>query len=420
MATTLLLSPADLSRQSRLRRAKTVATGLLLLAAAVFVAVRPAEQAGYAWAGYVSTAAEAAMVGGLADWFAVTALFRRPLGLPIPHTALIPTRKAALGESLGDFVGENFLAPAVVRRRLQQADVVGRLGAWLRAPGNAHLVTAEAANALKGLLEVVRDEDVRAVAEDAIRRRIAGVDLAPGLGRLLGQVVADGAHRPLVELVAQRTAHWLRENPDTVIGVIQQQAPTWSPAFVDRALARRIHAELVRISAATAADPQHPLRLTLDSYLVSLAGDLQHDSGTGVRFQALVTRLVENPGTREAVGTLVSAVRRAVVELVDEPDGELRLACGRRRDRPRGQARRGRRAAREGRRVARGGRGARRHELPVGDHPHHHGHRRPLGRRRGVPSHRAHGGPGPAVHPGDGTLVGALAGLAIHAVSELL
>ena len=125
--------------------------------------------------------------------------------------------------------------------------MVGRLGAWLRAPGNAQLVTAEAANALKGVLEVVRDEDVRAVAEDAIRRRIAGVDLAPGLGRLLGQVVADGAHRPLVELVAQRTAHWLRENPDTVIGVIQQQAPTWSPAFVDRALARRIHAELVRI-----------------------------------------------------------------------------------------------------------------------------------------------------------------------------
>ncbi len=328
MATTLLLSPADLSRQSRLRRAKTVATGLLLLAAAVFVAVRPAEQAGYTWAGYVSTAAEAAMVGGLADWFAVTALFRRPLGLPIPHTALIPTRKAALGESLGDFVGENFLAPAVVRRRLQQADVVGRLGAWLRAPGNAQLVTAEAANALKGVLEVVRDEDVRAVAEDAIRRRIAGVDLAPGLGRLLGQVVADGAHRPLVELVAQRTAHWLRENPDTVIGVIQQQAPTWSPAFVDRALARRIHAELVRISAATAADPEHPLRLTLDSYLVSLAGDLQHDSATGVRFQALVTRLVENPGTREAVGTLASAVRRAVVELVDEPDGELRRRAG--------------------------------------------------------------------------------------------
>lgn len=324
MTASLVLSAEDLGRRTRLRRAKAVAGGLLVLAAIVFLAVRPAERAGAAWAGYVSAAAEAAMVGGLADWFAVTALFRRPLGLPIPHTALIPTRKAALGESLGTFVGENFLSAPVVRRRLADADVVGRLARWVARPQNAERVTAEAANVLKGALEVLRDDDVRAVAEEAIRARLATADVAPVLGRLLGKVVADGSHRALVELVAHRTAIWLRENEAVVIAVVEQQAPEWSPTFVDKVLARRIHKELVRISANVAADPEHQLRLMLDHYLIGLAGDLEHDPDTADQLRALANRLFEHAATREAVGSLVGATRRAVVELIDEPDGQLR------------------------------------------------------------------------------------------------
>ncbi|HEY7858917.1 MAG TPA: DUF445 domain-containing protein [Candidatus Nanopelagicales bacterium] len=325
MAASFVLSPDDLERRTRLRQAKTVASGLLVLALVIFLAVRPAERAGATWAGYVSAAAEAAMVGGLADWFAVTALFRRPLGLPIPHTALIPTRKDALGESLGSFVGENFLSAQVVRRRLEDADVVGRLARWVSRPENAERVTAEAANVVKGALEVLQDDDVRAVAEEAIRTRLATADVAPVLGRLLGKVVADGSHRALVEVAASRTAQWLRDNENTVITVIEQQAPEWSPTFVDRVLARRIHKELVRISANVAADPVHPLRLMLDRYLIGLAGDLEHDPETAVQLRALATRLFDHAATREAVGTLVGATRRAVVELIDEPDGQLRM-----------------------------------------------------------------------------------------------
>jgi uncharacterized membrane-anchored protein YjiN (DUF445 family) len=320
----LPLSAADRYRRTRLRRAKSAATALLLLAAAVFLAVRPAAQAGHTWAGYLLAASEAAMVGGLADWFAVTALFRRPLGLPIPHTAIIPSRKDALGASLGDFVGENFLSPAVVRRRLAQADVVGRVGGWLARPANAERVTAELANLLKGALEVLRDEDVLAVAEGAVRTRLREADVAPTLGRLLEQVVADGAHHPLVDVVANRTAQWLRDNPDAVMSVIQAQAPEWSPAFVDRALSRRIYTELVRISSATAADPDHALRRTLDGYLARLAQDLQHDPGTDERLRALTARIADHPATRDAVATMVAGVRTAVVALIDEPDGELR------------------------------------------------------------------------------------------------
>jgi uncharacterized membrane-anchored protein YjiN (DUF445 family) len=324
MASTLALSPADLARRTRLRRSKSAATALLLLAAATFVLVQPAVRAGADWAPWVVAAAEAGMVGGLADWFAVTALFRRPLGLPIPHTALIPTRKDALGASLATFVGENFLSPEVVRRRLADVDLAGKLGSWLERPANAARVTDEVAALVKGALEVLSDDDVRAVAEEAIARRVRASEAAPVLGRLLGNVVGDGSHHPLVDVLATRTASWLRTHQADVVAVVETQAPAWSPAFVDRALARRLHAELLRIAEDVAADPRHRFRVALDRYLVGLAEDLRDDPDTAVRLQALATRLLDHPATREALGTLVGATRRAAVELIDEPDGELR------------------------------------------------------------------------------------------------
>src|SRR3954449_11004247 len=221
----LALSPADLDRQFRLRKAKVFATGLLVVAAVTFALTQSSSTT---WAGYVSAAAQAAMVGGLADWFAVTALFRRPLGLPIPHTALIPARKDALGESLGSFVGDNFLAPDVIRRRLDQVDVVGRVGTWLARPESARRVTSEAAVALHGALEVLQDEDVRAIVEQVATRRLRDAQVGPGLGRLLGQVVEDGSHHALVDVVAQRTADWLQENRAVVVGIVQSEAPAWS------------------------------------------------------------------------------------------------------------------------------------------------------------------------------------------------
>ncbi len=324
MAASFVLSPTDLDRRSRLRRAKSLATGLLLAAAAVFILVQPAVQSGAAWAGYVAAAAEAGMIGGLADWFAVTALFRHPLGLPIPHTALIPTRKDALGASLGEFVGDNFLAPAVVRRRILDVDVAGRFGGWLCDPLHARRVTDELATVLRGAIEVLRDDDVRAVAESVIGQRVRATSVAPVLGRLLGEIVADGSHHALVDVATVRTASWLRTHQATVVAVVQNQAPAWSPAFVDRAMAKRVHAELLRVVEAVAADQTHPLRATLDRYLAELARDLREDPDTAVRLQAVAIRLLDHDATRDALSSLVGATRRAVVALIDEPEGELR------------------------------------------------------------------------------------------------
>lgn len=186
-------SAADEEKQRGVRRMKLTAAGLLLFVAVVYVLAKVASGHGAgAWAGYVAAAAEAGMVGALADWFAVTALFRHPLGLPIPHTAIIPNKKDQLGVSLGEFVGENFLSEDVVRQRLRAVGIGSRLGAWLAEPDHADRVTAELSAALRGALTVLRDSDVQAVVGEAITRRADAQEIAPGIGKMLEKIVADG------------------------------------------------------------------------------------------------------------------------------------------------------------------------------------------------------------------------------------
>jgi uncharacterized membrane-anchored protein YjiN (DUF445 family) len=302
---------------------KSGATALLVLAAVVYLLTTwLGDDRG--WDGFLRAAAEAGMVGGLADWFAVTALFRRPLGLPIPHTAIIPTKKDALGDSLSEFVGANFLSEPVVRERLAQARVTVRVGGWLRERANAERVTAELASLVRGAIGVLRDSDVQAVLEPAIRRRLAEVPVGPALGRLLGDAVSDGAHHRLVDLVAGAADDWLRANRDTVVEVVVRQAPSWSPEIVDRAVAARVYAELLRFTGDVRVNPDHAVRTALDRLLLDFAEDLRTDPATMERVTGVLSGLLDEPEVRRAFGDVIAAGRRTVLAMVDDPDGELR------------------------------------------------------------------------------------------------
>ena len=325
MTSPLAAVPAEhAGRVRRLRRMKVGATALLVLAAAVYAATFQVAGGGAGAWGYVRAACEAAMVGGLADWFAVTALFRRPLGLPIPHTAIIPTRKDDLGRSLESFVGTNFLSEPVVRARVAAARASQRLGAWLSDPDHAARVTAEVAVATAGALRVLRDEDVQVVLGRAVLRRTTAVSPGPWLGRLAEPLLADGVHHRLVDVAAARLAAWLRDDADHVVEVIAQQAPGWAPGFLDRPIARRVHTELLRVAEQVDGDRDHPLRRTLDDFLLRLAGDLQHDSDTIARLDALVATASARPEMRAALADAVAAGRSLLLELVESPDGDLR------------------------------------------------------------------------------------------------
>ncbi len=320
-----LLTEADAEKLRGLRRMKALATGLLVAVAVVYALATWAEHSGAgAWAGYVAAAAEAGMVGALADWFAVTALFRHPLGLRIPHTAIIPTKKDQLGQSLGDFVGENFLSEQVVRDKLRSVALAHRLGHWLARPENADRVTAELATAVRGGLRVLRDADVQAVLAETITRRAEAQEISPGIGRLLEKTVADDGHRRFVDLMCAQAHDWLVKHRDAVLAAVEGGAPGWTPRFVDRRVGDRVYRELLRFVTEMRDAPDHPARGALDRFLADFAHKLQHDEETRARVERLKSDFLGRPEVQELIASAWANVRAMILTAAEDERSALR------------------------------------------------------------------------------------------------
>ncbi|WP_408641029.1 DUF445 domain-containing protein [Streptacidiphilus rugosus] len=317
---------SDEVKRRGVRRMKTIATGFLVAATVVYVLTTWAQRSGAgSWAGYVQAAAEAGMVGALADWFAVTALFRRPLGLPIPHTAIIPTKKDAFGVSLGTFVGENFLSVEVVRARLAALGVGRRVGLWLSAPGSAEKVTREASAALRGALAVLRDEDVQAVVGEAVTRRAAAQPIAQPIGRMLARIVDEGGHRGVVDLCVIRAHDWLVEHREQVVRTISEEAPGWTPRFIDNQIGVRVHKELLRFATEVRDDPGHAARGAVDSFLADFATELRDDPETISRIERAKADLLARSEVQDLIASAWSAVRAMVLEAAEDEQSQLRV-----------------------------------------------------------------------------------------------
>ncbi len=310
----------DAERLRALRRMQAIALGLLLFAAVVYVATRDTDGV---W-GFVNAGAEASMVGAIADWFAVTALFRHPLGLPIPHTALIPRRKDDLGRGLEEFVGENFLQETVVRDKLASSEISRRVAVWLSEPRHAKRVVDEVAEVAAIGLERVRDEHVAGLINEAVVPRLREESLAPLAGGLLEETVRDGLHHSLVDLALVELHEWLVENPDTVTEVLGERAPWWTPPAISDRVTGRIHLELVRWVADIRDDPHHRARKALDSMLATLAEDLLHDPETQEKAERFKERVLDHPQVIASSISLWNALRRALTTSLHDPDGAVR------------------------------------------------------------------------------------------------
>jgi uncharacterized membrane-anchored protein YjiN (DUF445 family) len=321
----LAITPADEEKLRGLQRMKLVALGALGLAAVVYIVAFIAERDGVTWAGYFRAAGEAAMVGALADWFAVTALFRRPLGLPIPHTAIIPTRKNAIGRNLGDFVGTNFLAEDVVRQRLRALDISSRLGSWLSDYGNARRVSAELAIGIRSAVGLLDDEQVRSAVEEFLRKRAEEFPIAEPAGNLLGEVVSDRAHVPLIDLVAGSLHDWLVENRDRVVDVVERQAPGWSPKWADDMVANKVYREAVKFAQDVRTDPHHPLRKSIDEALLKLSNDLRFDPDMQYKAEQAKMRVLDHPEVNRTLQTTGTVAKEMLLRAVDDPTSDLRV-----------------------------------------------------------------------------------------------
>lgn len=316
---------ADAERARNLRQMKAVALGFLLGATVIFLACRWGEaRGGPGWLGYVGAAAEAGMVGALADWFAVTALFRHPLGLKIPHTAIIKRKKDQLGEGLGSFVRENFLSPDVIETKVRDAQVAGRLGKWLSEPQHAARVADEASTVLRVVVELLNDEDIQHVIDRTIVKRLAEPQWGPPVGRLLGQLLAENRQEALIQLLCDRAFEWSLNAGETIERVVTRDSPTWSPRFVDHLVGDRIHRELMDFTDKVRRDPNHELRQSANRFLFEFASDLQNDGATIARAEAVKEQLMARDEVTRAAETAWKTLKRLVLDGVDDPASPLR------------------------------------------------------------------------------------------------
>ncbi|MBA8815736.1 uncharacterized membrane-anchored protein YjiN (DUF445 family) [Microbacterium halimionae] len=325
---TSLLSPADQERRRALRVMKGIALGALVALAIVFVISFVLQESMPAFA-YVRAAAEGGMVGALADWFAVTALFRHPLGIKIPHTAIIPSRKDEIGRSLGEFVETNFLSADVVRTKLEETSVAARLGEWLRDPAHAERVSAEGATMAAGVLQALSDDDVGDVLESLAREHLIEPQWGPPLGERLEQVVSSGAHHGAVDLGVDTIATWLRTNQTSFTGLLSRRLPSWVPSVARRLVDEAAYNEAVKLVAAIAAEPQHPARIALDGYLARLAQNLQNDPETIASLESTKSGVFDSPRVRELAASLWDTAKSGLLTSLADPESALRIRAAR-------------------------------------------------------------------------------------------
>ncbi|OIJ24239.1 DUF445 domain-containing protein [Nocardioides luteus] len=311
---------ADVVRRQALRRMRIVATGLLVVAAIVYLLTLRMD--GF-W-GFVNAGAEASMVGAMADWFAVTALFRHPLGLPVPHTALIPKRKDELGASLEEFVQDNFLQEETIRERLGVAMPSLRLALWLSEEPNAKRVVDEVSTVVADGLSRINNRHIVEIIQDGFVPRLREEQIAPLIGGTLQAALDDGVHHGLVDLALVELHGWLEENEEIVTEVLGERAPWWTPQVLREPVTARIHVELVRWIADIRDDPEHRARKAIDTMLADLADNLQHDEATMERAERLKERVLDHPGVINTAISIWDALRRALTTSLRDPDGVVR------------------------------------------------------------------------------------------------
>ena len=301
---------------------KMIATGMLVVMAGVYVATRIIGPV-HPMVGFVKAFAEAAMVGGLADWFAVTALFRHPLGLPIPHTAIIPRNKDRIGDTLATFLRDNFLTPAVVARRMRGLDVAGAAGRFLASEdrGGSGRLRDGASRLLADILESLDDDRLGGMAKTAIAERLRRMDVSPLLGQTLTAAIREGRHVPLLDGIINRASLIIASNEDIIRDMVHERAGRilrWTG--LDENVSNAVITGLNKLVFDMADTPDHPLRLKINEMLEDLAFDLQNNEAMQARVQALKDELVDNPAMQSWIDGLWQQGRAALLRAARDPD----------------------------------------------------------------------------------------------------
>nr|WP_118858358.1 DUF445 domain-containing protein [Sphingomonas mesophila] len=303
---------------------KIAATGLLVAMAATYFTARAFEPA-YPWLAWVKAFAEAGMVGGLADWFAVTALFRHPLGLPIPHTAIIPRNKDRIGEALANFLKSNFLIAPVVARRMRKLDLAAAAGRFLQAPqGEENRIRQGASRLIADIFEGLDDERLGGLVKTSIATRVRKMEVAPVLGGALASAINEERHVPMLEAAIRWTARALDANEGLIRDMVKKRT-NWvlKLAGVDTRIGDSVIEGMRKLTVEMHTDPAHPVRVKIEQALADLANDLQRNPETQARVEEWKNQLLDNRSVGLWMDALWERAREAVIKAARNPDAAL-------------------------------------------------------------------------------------------------
>jgi uncharacterized membrane-anchored protein YjiN (DUF445 family) len=280
------------------------------------------------WAGWVHAFAEAGMVGALADWFAVVALFRYPMGLPIPHTAIIPNRKNEIGDSMAQFVAEHFLHPEVVRKKLDSVNLAGNISDWLQTERGHERVVSFGVSAMRWMLGALHEERVRSFIKRLSGRHLAQVELAPLIGRTLEWLVEGGRHQQLFTQVLRSAIVLLADNREVIRGNVQRESPWWLPGFVDDRIVQQMLERIELLLFEMALDPEHAMRKEFTGKLEGWAHDLQHSNELKRWGEGFKQSMLDNDDLQNYMYTLWKDLANGLEKDLEDPQSTVRAQFG--------------------------------------------------------------------------------------------
>ena len=314
------LPPLDeATKRRQLARMKRRATGLLLLATLIWITTLLLV-ARYPWLAYVRATAEASMIGGLADWFAVTALFKHPMGIPIPHTAIVAARKDQIGRSLGNFVSRHFLSREVLAARLASLHIAQHLAGWLAVPENSRTLARHAATGLANGARMLADEDVQQLIDRVLEERIRNTEVAPILGQMLSLLTAGDRHQELLDEAIALLARAVDQNQELIRERIEEESPWWVPGMVDDRIHRKIVTGLDNTLTAVRDDPQHPLRRRFDEALANFVRKLNESPEVRARAEKIKLEILDRDAVRRFSSSIWDDAKAALFRYAEAPN----------------------------------------------------------------------------------------------------
>ena len=322
------LPEPDLLKAEELGRMKRLATGLLVLMTCIFIATQLVHE-DILWLGFVEATAEAAMVGALADWFAVTALFRHPLGIKIPHTAIIPRKKDTIADQFGEFVQQNFLSEEVISEKLRSMGLSRRVATWISQPDstkktNAEAIAEQITAGIAGIVRVMNDKDLQIMIEHKIEARIRDTSFAPMIGDLLTFITSGRRQQDLFDTFVTVGLNLLEDSDADIRQTVEKETPWWFPGSLDRAIYNKIVHSVSRTLYEMQVDIYHPMRVRIMKMSSEFMNNLKHSEDIREKEISLKEDLLAEPALRDFTATLWSDIKTALLNQSENPDAELK------------------------------------------------------------------------------------------------